>query len=56
MFANDTQLFNKNDESVKISFDSLTKYEKASGSKDNYEKTNGIILDRQKITDLSLQK
>jgi hypothetical protein len=33
MFADDTQLFNKNDESVKISFDILTIYEKASCSK-----------------------
>jgi hypothetical protein len=39
MFADDTQLFNKNDESVKKSFDILTIYEKASGSKVNYEKT-----------------
>ena len=31
MFADDTQLFNKNDESVKKSFDILTIYEKASG-------------------------
>jgi hypothetical protein len=29
MFADDTQLFNKNDESVKKSFDILTIYEKA---------------------------
>ena len=36
MFADDTQLFNKNDESVKKSFDILTIYEKASGSKVNY--------------------
>jgi hypothetical protein len=33
MFADDTQLFNKNDESVKKSFDILTIYEKASASK-----------------------
>jgi hypothetical protein len=33
MFADDTELFNKNDESLKISFDNLTIYEKASGSK-----------------------
>jgi hypothetical protein len=36
MFADDNQLFNKNDESVKKSFDILTIYEKASGSKVNY--------------------
>jgi hypothetical protein len=39
MFADDTQLFNKNDESVKKSIEILTIYEKASGSKVNYEKT-----------------
>jgi hypothetical protein len=33
MFADDPQLFNKNDESVKTSFDILTIYEKASCSK-----------------------
>jgi hypothetical protein len=37
MFADDTQLFNKNDESVKKSFDILTIYEKTSGSKVNYD-------------------
>ena len=51
-FADDTQLFNKNYESVKKSFDILSIYGKASGSKVNYEKT----LDMHKITDLSLQK
>jgi hypothetical protein len=44
MFADDTQLFNKNDESVKKSFDILTIYEKASGSKVNYEKTKGMYI------------
>ena len=44
MFANDTQLFNKNDVSVKKSFDILTIYEKASGSKVNYEKTKGMYI------------
>ena len=43
-FADDTQLFNKNYESVKKSFDTLSIYGKASGSKVNYEKT----LDMQK--------
>jgi hypothetical protein len=45
-FADDTQLFNKNDESVKKSFDILTihVYEKASGSKVNYEKTKGMYI------------
>jgi hypothetical protein len=36
MFADDTQLFNKNDESVKKSFDILIIYEKTPGSKVNY--------------------
>jgi hypothetical protein len=44
MFADDTQLFNKNDESVKKSFDILTIYEKASGSKVNFEKTKCIYI------------
>jgi lipopolysaccharide export system protein LptA len=44
MFADDTQLFNKNDESVKKSLDFLTIYEKASGSKVNYEKTKGMYI------------
>jgi hypothetical protein len=39
IFADDTQLFNKNDESVNKSYDILSIYEKASGSKVNYEKT-----------------
>ena len=39
IFADDTQLFNKNDESVSKSYDILSIYEKASGSKVNYEKT-----------------
>jgi hypothetical protein len=38
-------IFNKNDESVKKSFDILTIYEKASGSKVNYEKTKGPFVD-----------
>ena len=36
--------FNKNDESVKQSFDNLTIYEKDSGSKVNYEKTKGMYI------------
>ena len=44
MFADDTQLFNKNDESVKKYFDILTIYEKASGSEVNYEKTKGMYI------------
>ena len=48
--------FNKNDECVKKSFDILTIYVKASGSKVNYEKTNGMYIGSAKITNLSLQK
>jgi hypothetical protein len=44
MFVDDTQLFNKNYESVKKSFDILTIYEKASGSKVNYEKTKDLDI------------
>ena len=47
MFADDT-LFYKNDESVKKSFDILTIYEKASGSKVNYEKTKGMYIESAK--------
>jgi hypothetical protein len=36
MFADDTQLFNKDERSVEKSFDILSKYEKASGSRINY--------------------
>jgi hypothetical protein len=38
----------KNDESVKNSFDILTIYEKASGSKVNYEKTKGMYIESAK--------
>jgi hypothetical protein len=43
---------NKNDESVKKSFDILTihVYEKASGSKVNYEKTKGMYIGFQTWT------
>ena len=44
MFADDTQLFNKNDESVKKSFEILETYEKASGSRVNYKKTKGLRI------------
>jgi hypothetical protein len=43
MFADDTQLLNKNEESVEQSFLILSKFEKASGSKINYEKNKRII-------------
>jgi hypothetical protein len=39
MFADDTQLF-----SVEKSFDILSKYEKASGSRINYDKTKTISI------------
>ena len=44
ILADDTQLFNKNDEPVKKSFDISTIYEKASGSKVNYEKTKIMYI------------
>jgi hypothetical protein len=39
MFADDTQLFNKDERSVEKSFDILSIYEKASRSRFNYNKT-----------------
>ena len=44
MFADDTQLFNKDERSVEKSFDILSKYEKASGSTINYIKTKAISI------------
>ena len=44
MFADDTQLFNKDERSVEQSFDILSKYEKASGSRINYDKTKAISI------------
>jgi hypothetical protein len=44
MFADDTQLFNKDERSVEKSFDILSKYEKASGSRINYNKTKAISI------------
>jgi len=44
MFADDTQLFNKNEEFVEQSFLILSKFEKASGSKITYEKQNDYLL------------
>jgi hypothetical protein len=41
-----TQLLNKNEESVGQSFLILSKFEKASGSKINYEKTKGLFIGR----------
>ena len=46
MIADDTQLFNKNEGSVEEACKVLVKYEKASGSKINYEKTNGLLIGR----------
>jgi hypothetical protein len=44
MFADDTQLFNKDERFVEKSFDILSKYEKASGSRINYNKTKAISI------------
>jgi hypothetical protein len=46
MFADDTQLLSKNEESVEQSFLILSKFEKAIGSKINYEKTKGLFIGR----------
>jgi hypothetical protein len=44
MFTDDTQLFNKDERSVEKSFDILSKYENASGSRINYDKTKAISI------------
>ena len=44
MFADDTQLLSKNEESVEQSFLILSRFEKACGSKINYEKTKGLFI------------
>jgi hypothetical protein len=44
MFADDTQPFNKDERSVETSFDILSKYEKASESRINYNKTKAISI------------
>jgi hypothetical protein len=44
MLADDTQLFNKDERSVETSFDIHLKYEKASGSRINYNKAKAISI------------
>ena len=44
MFADDTQLINKTEESIEETFKALGIYEKASGAKMNLEKTVGMYL------------
>jgi hypothetical protein len=44
MFAEDTQLINKTEESIEETFKTLGIYEKASGAKMNLEKTVGMYL------------
>jgi hypothetical protein len=44
MFADNAQLFNKDERSLEKSFDILSKYEKASGSRINYNKTKAISI------------
>lgn len=56
MFADDTQLFNKNEKSVEKSFDVLTLYEKASGSKLNFDKTKGLLIGSLKRKKLKFNK
>ena len=51
MFADDTQLLSKNEESVEQSFLILSKFEKASGSKIHYEKTIGLFIGRLRGND-----
>ena len=47
MFA-DTQLFNRDEKSVEKAFEILTKYERASGSKINLDKTKGLLVGSSK--------
>ena len=56
MFADDSQFFNKNEESVVNCFDILTKYEKASGSKINFQKTKGLLIGNAKRKNHSMIK
>jgi hypothetical protein len=44
MFADDIQIINKDEESLKASFDVLSTYEKASESKLNFDKTKGLYI------------
>ena len=44
MFADDTQLFNKSEESIEETFKTLKLYENASGAKMNMDKTVGMYL------------
>ena len=48
MFADDTQLFNKDEESIINSFNVLEIYEKASGAKINFSKTKGRFIGKSK--------
>ena len=56
MLADDTQLFNKDERSVEKSFDILSKYEKASGSRINYNKTKAISIGTAPIENQNLIK
>ena len=56
MFADDTQLINEDGDSVRKSFDVLSTFEKASGSKINYGKTKGCMLEGLQIGVRDLQK
>jgi len=44
MFADDTQIINKDEDSPKKSFNVLSTYEKASVSKINLDKTKGLYM------------
>ena len=48
MFADDTQLFHRTENSIKEDFKSIAKYEKASGSRINFKKTIGLYIGRWK--------
>ena len=46
MFADDTQLLNKNEKSVEKSFKILHIYELTSGARINFDKTKGLLCQR----------
>ena len=48
MFADDTQLLNKNEKSVENSFKILHIYKLASGARINVDKTKGLLIGRLK--------
>jgi hypothetical protein len=48
MFADDTHLLNRTEQSINANFEILHKYEKASGAKMNFKKTQGMYIGKWK--------